>query len=323
MRKKYFRKKVAVITGAASGIGKEFAIALAKMGTNLVITDINMERLEATKKELETFGVKVMAEKCDVSKALEVKKLAKDVIEQVGDIHFLFSNAGIAVGGLFETLNIAQWDRIININIYGMINMVKEFIPKMSAQGFGHVIVTGSIASTLGIGGLGPYNTTKFANAGFCESLFSEYHQKGIDVSIICPFPLKTNLMETAGIGIPPELLEGVDPQIMKKAVDAGKTLYWTEFTKKQSILKGFAGGLSVERSVKIYMRKIRKKKLYIFERRYGRFLQVLKGLWPGLYKWFISSMGKRHVKLLNNTVNAALEMANKEKSKALQGEKS
>lgn len=313
MRNKYFKNKNAVITGAASGIGKELAIALANRGCNLVITDINIERLEETKKELEVFGVKVLAEKCDVTKQLEVKKLTKAAIDEMRDIHFLFSNAGIAVGGIFETLTMAQWDRIINVNIYGMINMVKEFVPKMIEQGFGHIIVTGSIASTIGIGGLGPYNTTKFANAGFCESLYGEYHQKGINVSIICPFPLKTNLMETAGIGIQPELLEGIKPDIMKKAIDAGKAHYWTEFTEKKSIFKGYAGGFSVERSIKRYLKKIKKKKLYIFERRYGRILQFLKGFWPGAYKKFIGAMGKRHLALLDSTIKLSLEMAKKE----------
>ena len=313
MSKRFFRNKVAVITGAASGIGKVFALYLAKYKANLVISDINLERLEETKAELEKLGVKVVAVKCDVTKQFEVKKLVKIAIREMEDIDFVFSNAGIAVGGLFGTLSISVWERIVNVNIFGMINVVQGFIPKLVEQGFGHIIVTGSIASNIGIGGLAPYNTTKFANAGFCESLFGEYHHRGIDVSLICPFPLKTNLIETIGIGIPPQLLEGINAQTISVGIKAGKRHYWNEFTKKQSILKGYAGGFLVERAIEKYMKKIRKKKLYIFERRYGRLLQFLKGFWPGAYKKFISAMGKRHVNLLHNTFDLSLEIAKKD----------
>lgn len=313
MRSKYFNGKNAVITGAASGIGREFANVLAKMGTNLVISDINEERLEETKREIESVSsVKVVSQICDVTKPLQLKRLAKTSIKEMVNIHFLFSNAGIALGGPFEHLLIAQWERIININVWGMIHTVRAFIPKMLEQGFGHVIVTASIAGTFGVGGLNPYNTSKFANAGFCESLYSEYSSKGINVSAICPFPLNTNLLETVGIGIPPALLASIDPEILKVGIEAGKLHYWEEFTKKQSIFKGFGGGFAVDRSVKRYINKIRKKRLYIFERRYGRFLQFMQGLWPGFYRFFLRKTGKNHLKLIQETYDIALKAKEK-----------
>jgi len=312
MKKKYFKGKNAVITGAASGIGREFAVKLAQMGTNLVLSDINMERLEEVKKETEALGVRVIIVEADVTKNSQVKNLAKTAIKEMKDIHFLFSNAGIAMGGPFDSLTMIQWERIININIYGMINVVKAFISRLIEQSFGHIIVTASIAGTLGIGGLSPYNTTKFANRGFCESLYSEFSPKGINVSVICPFPIETNLLETVGIGIPPEILEGVDAKGFDEGIKAGKIHYWTEFTKKQSIFKGFGGGFTVNRSVDRYIKKIRKKKLYLFERRYGRLLQFVQGLWPGLYQKLLRSFGKRHLNLVQETYDLALETAQK-----------
>ena len=118
MRSKYFRGKNAVITGAASGIGRQFAIQLAKIGTNLLLSDINMEKLEKVKKITESYGVKVVTNSCDVTKRLKVENLAKSAMNEFEDIHFIFSNAGIAVGGYFEDIELSQWKRIININIW-------------------------------------------------------------------------------------------------------------------------------------------------------------------------------------------------------------
>ncbi|MHA1284922.1 MAG: SDR family NAD(P)-dependent oxidoreductase [Promethearchaeota archaeon] len=316
MRKKYFYGKNAVITGAASGIGREFARQLAKLGTNLLISDINVEKLEETRKELEKFNIKVFSLKCDVTKQTDVKNLAKLAIEKMKNIHFLFSNAGIAIGGFFEILTKGLWDRIIKINLYGNIYVVRAFILKMLEQGFGHIIITGSIASTLGVGGLSPYNITKFANAGFCEALYGEYHKRGINVSLICPFPLKTNLIESAGLILSPELISDLDPDILRKGIDIGKKHYWEIFTKKQSILKGFAGGFTVERAVKRFLKKIKKKKLYIYDRRYGRIFLFIKGFWPGLYKRLLSFVGKHHTKLIQNSIDLALDYTKKEQQK-------
>ncbi len=311
--KKFFNGKSAVITGAASGIGREFALNLAKYGCNLVISDINMEKLELLRKELEQFPIKVISVNCDVTKNSQVRNLAKISIKELREIYFLFSNAGIATGGPFEDITQAQWEKTINVNLFGMYYVVKAFISKLLEQGFGHVIVTASIAGSLGVGGLNPYNTSKFANAGFCESLYSEYSHKGIDVSVICPFPIRTNLIDSVGFGISPEKLEGINADVMQEALKIGKSHYWEEFTKKQGLSHGFAGGFPVERAVKRFIKKIKKKKLYIFERRYGRAMQFLRGFIPGLYKKILTSFGKRHLKLLNEATEKALEFAKKQ----------
>jgi short-subunit dehydrogenase len=316
MKKKYFKNKTAVITGAASGIGREFAIELAKLGSNLVISDINLDRLNQVKEEIEQLGIKVVAVKCDVTKQMEVKKMAKAAITELGDIHFLFSNAGIATGGQFEYFTVSHWKRIININLWGMIHCVTAFIPKMIEQNYGHIITTASIAGSFGIGGLIPYCTTKFANAGFCEALYGEYKGRGINVSIICPFPIKTNLIETVGISIPPKLLEGIDPGSMQKGIEEGKIHYWTKFCEKKGFRTGFCGGFELERAVKRFMNKISKKKLYIYDRRYGRFLQFLRGLWPGMYKSTVKAFGNRHTNLLDETYDISLKVAKEDMNK-------
>ena len=171
-----------------------------------------------------------------------------------------------------------NWKKVIDINIWGMIYCVTAFLHRMLEQGFGHIIVTSSAAGSLGVGGMLPYCTSKFANAGFCEALYGEYKSKGIDVSIICPFPLKTNLIEDVGISVPPELLEGLSPEAIEVGIKKGKKYYWDKYNENKGPLTGFCGGFPVERSVNRFIKKIRRKKLYIYDRRYGRFLQWLRG---------------------------------------------
>jgi len=299
MNQNYFKDKTAVITGAASGIGRSFALELAKMGTNLVISDINLERLEKVKKELEAYQIKVVSMKCDVSKKSDIKSLRDISFSSMQRIHFLFSNAGIAAGGHFEDFSNDVWKNIFNINVWGMINLVHAFIPKMLEQGFGHVIVTSSIAGIFGVGGLIPYSTTKFANFGFCEALYGEFKDRGLDVSIICPFPIKTNLMETANMSYSPDLLTKYSQDQLTKGNEIGKKYYWDKFTE---------GGYELEPAILLYLKKIAKKKLYISERKLTRFLFLIKGLWPNLYKKFVRKKGAEHCNLLNESTQKAIE---------------
>jgi NAD(P)-dependent dehydrogenase (short-subunit alcohol dehydrogenase family) len=294
-----FKNKNVVITGAASGIGRAFAIALAQRGANLLISDINLERLDKLNSLLKKKGIKVVSLKCDVSKHLDVKNLGKIAYNEFDMIDYLFSNAGIAVGGPFELLDISQWKRIFNVNVFGMIFLVREFLPKMVKQGGGHIIVTSSIAGTIGIGLLMPYSTTKFANAGFCEALYGEFRERGIKVSIICPFPLKTNLIETVGVSFPPELIVDKDSQTIKKIIDEGKRIFWKEFTRE---------AIDLEKAVEIYIKKIEKEKLYIFERKEGRIAQFLRGFLPNLYKKQLRKLGEDLRSIYEQAVEGALQ---------------
>ena len=304
MKNSYFSGKNAVITGAASGIGKEIALQLARLGTNLIISDINDQRLDQVKEEIEKSGVKVYSYHCDVTKKSEVKTLLEHAGSDFNDIHFLFSNAGIAVGGQFELFSMENWKSIININLWGCINMVNSFLPKMLEQGFGHVIVTSSIAGIIGVGGLVPYSTTKFANYGFCEAVYGEFHEKGIDVSVICPFPLKTNLIETAQFSLDPERIKNISQEKLQDIVKMGKQYFWDEFTK---------GGISVEEAVEIYLKKIAKKKFYICEKRLPRLIYAIKGIWPNLSKKMVQKVGTENYKLINDSYQICYEAINKE----------
>ena len=304
MDNKYFHEKNAVITGAASGIGKELAMQLGQLGTNLVISDINMERLEQVKEKLEDMEVEVHAYHCNVTKRNEVNSLLEHVKMDFTDLHFLFSNAGIAVGGQFELFSRDQWKSIIDINILGCINMVSSFLPKMLEQGFGHVVVTSSIAGVIGVGGLIPYSTTKFANYGFCEALYGEFHSRGIDVSVICPSPLKTNLIEKAQFSLDPDIMKDLSQEQLQDVVNMGKEHFWEEFTKNS---------VDLSEAVGIYLKKIAKKKFYIAERRTPRMIYLIKGLWPNLGKKMVQKIGDANCELVNDSYQICYDLINKE----------
>jgi short-subunit dehydrogenase len=304
MDNKYFNKKNAVITGAASGIGKELAMQLGQLGTNLVISDINMDRLEQVGEELMKMGVEVNSYHCNVTKRNEVNSLLEHVKNDFAALHFLFSNAGLAVGGQFELFSRDQWKSIIDVNISGCINMVSTFLPKMLEQGFGHVIVTSSIAGIIGVGGLIPYSTTKFANYGFCEALYGEFHSRGIDVSVICPFPLKTNLIENAQFSLDPDIMKDVPQEKVQDIVNMGKEYFWEEFTKDS---------LDISEAVEIYLKKIAKKKFYVCERRIPRLIYLIKGLWPNLAKKMVQKFGTENCELLNDSYQICYDAINRE----------
>ncbi len=196
MGNKYYDGKNAVVTGAASGIGRELAMQLAKMNVKLLITDINKERLEAVEKELEKMGSSVKSKVCDITDPGEVQALAARAKEEFETIHFIFHIAGVIAGGHYEWIPLQDWERVLKINVWGSIHIVNAFIGKLLDQGFGHIILTSSMAGSFAIGGLVPYTTSKFAVAGFGEALYSEFKSKGLDISILCPFPLQTNLIE-------------------------------------------------------------------------------------------------------------------------------
>ncbi|MBD3253731.1 MAG: SDR family NAD(P)-dependent oxidoreductase [Candidatus Lokiarchaeota archaeon] len=305
MKKKYYRNKTAVITGAASGIGKEFAIQLTNLKVNLILSDINLAGLKNIESELDSFDTKIIFVQCDVTKKEDVENLAAITLKEMNQVDFVFSNAGVYGIGPLEEFTHQQWEHMINVNIWGMIYVVSAFLPIMLEQEGGHVIVTSSIAGSMGSGMVTPYSTTKFANSGFCEALYGEYKQKGLNVSVICPFPIHTHLIKGAGFSFSSDLFEKYGNKITKEAIEAGKKYYWEEFTKKGS---GFLGGFNVEKSVKRFIKKISKKKLYIFDRRYGRLIQYLRGFWPSLYKLLLKISGKRHRKLVEATYDKIIE---------------
>jgi NAD(P)-dependent dehydrogenase (short-subunit alcohol dehydrogenase family) len=207
-----FGGATAIVTGGASGIGRALAEELAKRGCEVVLADLQIESAEEVASEIRASGGKATAVKIDVTDFSAMEQLAQETASRTGRLDFIFNNAGIAIGGLVNRLGIEDWNRIVDVNLRGVINGIQATYQIMMKQGFGHIINTASMAG-LGVGpGNIPYTTTKYAVIGLSKSLRAEAAQFGIRVSVICPGAIRTPILEGGKFGkllidIPPEEL--------------------------------------------------------------------------------------------------------------------
>ncbi|HEY79040.1 MAG TPA: SDR family oxidoreductase [Dehalococcoidia bacterium] len=195
-----FEGAVAVITGAASGIGRSTALALAKLGTDIVVADIDDARMEEVSQAIENLGRRALIVHCDVSQDASVKNLAAQTLSAFGRVDLLMNNAGVMIEGDVEKISLADWEWVLNINLLGIIRGVHAFLPIMLKSGSGYIINTSSIAGLIpdwGSPSLAvktiPYITSKFGVLGFSESLYTYLRPKGIMVSVLCPGGVSTN----------------------------------------------------------------------------------------------------------------------------------
>lgn len=195
-----FKDKVAVITGGASGIGRSVALALARLGTDIVIADIDDTGLKEVSREIENIGRHVIPVHCDTSKDLDMDNLVFQTISRMGKVDILMNNAGVALRGFIDKLSIAEWNWILDINLLGPVRGVRAFLPHMLKRGIGYIINTASAAGLMASGPANvvekniAYSTSKFGLVGFSEGLYAYLRPKGIMVSVLCPGWVSTKL---------------------------------------------------------------------------------------------------------------------------------
>ncbi len=262
---KELKNKNCLITGAASGIGRSFALALAKEGMNLYITDINIEGLEKVKNEIEELGTKVYSDRCDVSKFEDFKVIAEKFYSKLGDVDLLINNAGIAIVGGIENLEIEDWKKVLDVNLMSIIYSLKVFVPRMIEKRSGHMVNVSSGSGIFGSTEPLPYITSKFAVVGLSEALFSRLKNSGINVSVIVPTIINTNIWFASDIKISPKLLKDYGKEKIEKV--------YGELREEISKL-----GMSADRAVKKYIRGIKKNQLYIFDNKSLLEILSLKG---------------------------------------------
>jgi NAD(P)-dependent dehydrogenase (short-subunit alcohol dehydrogenase family) len=196
----YFKNKIAIVTGGASGIGRAISEELGRRGCAVVVTDVNLEGAQQTASNIEQSGGRAQAERLDVSRADDVQSLVDKTLAEHRRLDFMFNNAGIGVGGEVRDLDMAHWRRIIDINLLGVIHGINAVYPAMIKQGSGHIINTASLAGLIGAPAMVPYATTKYAVVGLSTSLRAEARGLGVKVSVVCPGFVQSGIYEAATV---------------------------------------------------------------------------------------------------------------------------
>ncbi len=221
--------KVAAVTGAASGLGRAMALAFAGEGMHAALADVDEPGLKSTLNEVQSRGVRAFAMRVDVSHYREVESFCSKAIAQFGATHVVCNNAGVSPLGAVWENTLADWQWILGVNLWGVIHGVRAFVPRLLAQGEGHVVNTASVAGLISPPGMGAYNVTKHAVVALSESLYHDLRLRGspVGVSLLCPAYVPTGIADSER-NRPRELLNpGKKPSkeeaLLKKAVASGK----------------------------------------------------------------------------------------------------
>ena len=198
---KVFRDRVAVVTGAASGIGLALAGRFAAEGMKIVLADIEAAALATAETALRRTALAVLAVEVDVARPEDVERLARETYATFGAAHVLCNNAGVAVIGAAHEHSLADWQWVINVNLWGVIHGVRAFLPRMLAGGDeGHIINTASMAGLTTAPFMSVYDVTKHGVVALSESMYKELRLANapIGVSVVCPGLIDTNIMRSS-----------------------------------------------------------------------------------------------------------------------------
>lgn len=192
-----FKGKVAVVTGAASGIGLATTERFLAEGMKVVMADVEEEALDRQVSRLSADGAEVLGVRCDVREADSVADVAKQTLSAFGGVHVIFNNAGIAPAGPMLDSSPADWRWIVDVNILGVAHGVTTFGPIIRDAGEGHIINTASEAGLVTNTSLGMYCATKHAVVGMSEALYRELEETNIGVHVLCPNLVQTKIFES------------------------------------------------------------------------------------------------------------------------------
>ncbi|MEI1681882.1 SDR family NAD(P)-dependent oxidoreductase [Acinetobacter baumannii] len=195
------RNAYAVVTGAGSGIGRSFAVELAKRGGSIVCADINLEAAKETEKLIEQLGQKAFAVQCDVGQAEQVQALADQAEQLLGHpVTLIINNAGVGLGGKFDEMSLEDWKWCMHVNLWGVIHGCHAFVPKFKKLGYGAIINVASAASYTAAPEMSVYNVTKAGVLALSETLSAELRKFSIKVNVLCPTLVPTNIIKNGRI---------------------------------------------------------------------------------------------------------------------------
>jgi NAD(P)-dependent dehydrogenase (short-subunit alcohol dehydrogenase family) len=249
-----FDGKVAVITGAGGGFGREFALKGAALGMKLVLADIDEKALAQSVDKVRALGAQAIGVPTDVSDPLQVDALAEASIDAFGAVHLLFNNAGVGAGGFVWENSANDWQWVFGVNVMGVANGVRAFTPIMLRQGEpAHIVNTASVAGLLSAPAMGVYNASKHAVVALTETLYHDLKMVGglVDCSVLCPAFVPTGIADA----------ERVRPEALRNesALTASQ-----EMAGKQLSKAVHSGKLSARDVAELTFDAIRERRFYV-----------------------------------------------------------
>jgi len=222
------RGKTALVTGAASGIGRAIALRLADEGARLYLLDVNAAQLTQVVAEASYRGVEALGRHCDVSQPAQITEAVNHLLDRLGGVDILVNNAGITYYGQTCKMAAEHWDRLLAINLHAPIQFTRELLPTLLSRDEAHILNVASICGLVGMSRVAAYTTSKFALVGLSESLRAELARCGLGVTALCPGLVDTNLFAAAPRGAdykqnktPPRWLLATPEKIADRAVRA------------------------------------------------------------------------------------------------------
>ncbi len=218
------RGKVAVVTGAASGIGRSLATAFAGEGMRLFLADLDEQGLRAAADELGRSGAEVVVATCDVSDGHQIEALARQVIDAFGAVHLVCNNAGVGGGGAVADFDVDNWKHVIDVDLWSVLHGMRVFLPLLIEQGEGHIVNTASVAGLFSGPFMGPYSVAKYGVVAISEAAFLEQATlgTGVGVSVLCPGWVRTPIADNMPLSGDGSGVEAILRDTVKGFVDQG-----------------------------------------------------------------------------------------------------
>jgi 3-oxoacyl-[acyl-carrier protein] reductase len=217
--------KIALVTGAAQGIGKAVALLLARHGADIVVSDINLEKAEETAKEIESTGVNAMAVKVDVASLSDVERTVAAILEKFGKIDILVNNAGITRDKLILRMTEEDWDLVLKVNLKGTFNCTKAVVKHMAKQRSGKIVSIASVVGEMGNAGQVNYSASKAGVIGLTKTIAREFAQRGINVNAIAPGYIETPMTEVLPEKVKEELKRLIPMERLGKPEDVAEAV--------------------------------------------------------------------------------------------------
>jgi 3-oxoacyl-[acyl-carrier protein] reductase len=217
--------KVALVTGAAQGIGKAIALLLARNGADIAVSDINLEKAGETAKEIEAMGRKAMAVKVNVASPQDVEGMVESILGRLGRIDILVNNAGIARDKLILRMAEEDWDAVVDVNLKGTFICTKAAVKHMSKQRSGKIVNIASVVGEMGNAGQANYSASKAGVIGFTKTIAREFAQRGINVNAIAPGYIETPMTDALPEKVKEELKRMIPMERLGRPEDVAEAV--------------------------------------------------------------------------------------------------